>query len=54
MKKLSFNSNCDLDLSPIMLNHKSIQDVAIPNICMKLYQNQSINDNIGLYSRIGP
>ena len=31
-----------------MLKHKLIQDVAIPKICMELYQNQSINENIGL------
>ena len=27
------DSNCDLDLSPIMLKHKLIQGVAIPKIC---------------------
>ena len=48
MKKFSSYSNCDLGLSPIMLKHKIIQDVAIPKICMKLYQNQSINESIGL------
>ena len=32
MKKFSSNSNSDLDLSPIMLKHKLIQDVAIPKI----------------------
>ena len=30
MKKFSSNSNCDLDLIPIMLKHKLIKDVAIP------------------------
>ena len=48
MKEFSSNSNCDLDFIPIMLKHKLIQDVAIPKICMKLYQNQSINESIGL------
>ena len=48
MKKFSSNSNCDLDLIPIMLKHKLIKDVAIPKICMKLYQNQAINKSIGL------
>ena len=42
------NSNCDLDLSPIMLKHRLIQDVAISKICIKLYQHQSINESIGL------
>ena len=28
-----------------MLKHKLIQDVAIPKICMKLYQNQVINES---------
>ena len=45
MKK-KFSSN--LDFSPIMLEHKLIQDVAIPKICMKLFQNQSINESTGL------
>ena len=48
MKKFSSNSNCDLDLRSIMLKHKLIQDVAIPKIGMKLYQNQSINESIRL------
>ena len=48
MKKVFSNSNCDLDLIPIMLKHKLIQDVAIPKISMKLYQNQAINESIGL------
>ena len=48
LKTFSSNSNGDLDLSPIMLKHKLIQDVAIPKLCMKLYQNQSINESIGL------
>ena len=43
MKKNSSNNNCDLDLIPIMLKNKHIVDVAIPKICMKLYQNQAIN-----------
>ena len=47
-KKFSLNSNCDLDLIPIMLKHTLIQDVAIPKICMKLYQNQTINESIGV------
>ena len=42
MKNVSFYSNGGLDLSPIMLKHKLFQDVAIPKICMKVYQNQSI------------
>ena len=46
MKKFYYNSNCDLDLSPIVLKHKIIQDVAIPKICIKLYQNQSINEQV--------
>ena len=50
MTKTSYNSNCDLDLSPIMLKHKLIQDIAILNICMKLYQNQSINESIRVLS----
>ena len=48
MKKVSSNSNCELDLNPIMLKHKLIQDVARLNIYMKLYQNESINESIGL------
>ena len=36
MKKVFSNSNCDLDLIPIMLKHKVIKDVAIPKMCMKL------------------
>ena len=48
MKKNSSNSNCDLDFSHTMLKHKLIQDVDIPKICMKLYQNQSINERIRL------
>ena len=48
MNKFSSNSNCNLDLSHIMLKHKLIEDVAIPEICMKLYQNQTINESIGL------
>ena len=48
MKKFSSNSNCDLDLIPIMLKHKLIKDVAIPKISMELYQNQAINESIGL------
>ena len=47
-KKISSNSSCDIDLNSIMLKHKLIQEVAIPKICMKLYQNQSINESIGL------
>ena len=31
-----------------MLKHKLIKDVAIPKISMKLYQNQAINESIGL------
>ena len=31
--ELCSDSNCDLDLSPIMLMHKLIQGVAIPKIC---------------------
>ena len=31
-----------------MLKHKLIKDVATPKICMKLYQNQAINESIGL------
>ena len=31
-----------------MLKHKLIQDVAIPKICMKFNQNQSINESSGL------
>ena len=47
-KKFSSNTNCDFDLIPIMLKHKLIQEVAIPKVCMKLYQNQAINESIGL------
>ena len=36
MKKFSSNSNCDLDLIPIMLNHKLIKDVAIPMLSMNI------------------
>ena len=32
---------------PIMLKHKLIEDVVIPKICVKLYQNKSINESIG-------
>ena len=48
MTFFSYNSNCDhdTDLSPVMLKHKLIQDIAILNICMKLYQNQPINERI--------
>ena len=35
-----------------MLKYKLIQDVAIPKICMKLYQNQAINESIGLLKHI--
>ena len=35
-----------------MLKHKLIQDVAIPKICMKLYQNQFINESITLLKHI--
>ena len=45
MTKFSYNSNCDLDLTPKMLKHKLIKDIAILNICMKLYQNQSIYES---------
>ena len=48
MKKVFSNSNFDFALNTIMLKHKLIQHVAIPKICMKLYQNQSINESIGL------
>ena len=48
MNKVSSNSSCDIDLSPIMLNNKLIQDVAIFKIYMKLYQNQSMHESIGL------
>ena len=44
----SSNSNCDLDLIPFMLKRTLIQDVAISKICMKLYQNQAINESIRL------
>ena len=36
MKKFSSNSNCDLDLIPIMLKHKLINDVAIPMLSMSI------------------
>ena len=48
MKKISSSSSCCLDLSPIMLKHKFIKDVAIPKMCIELYQNQPINESIGL------
>ena len=35
-----------------MLKHKLIKDVAIPKICMKLYQNQAINESIRLLQHI--
>ena len=41
MTNISSNSNCDLN--PIVLEHKFIQDFAILNICMNLYQNQFKN-----------
>ena len=47
-KSFSSNNSCDLDLFSIMLKHKPTQAVAIPKICMKLYQNQAINESIGL------
>ena len=31
-----------------MLKHKLIKDVAIPKICVKLFQNQAINESIRL------
>ena len=36
MKKFSSNSNCDLDLIPIMLKHNLIKDVAIPMLGMNI------------------
>ena len=36
MKNFSSNSNCDLDLIPIMLKHKLIKDVAIPMLILSL------------------
>ena len=36
MKKFSSNSNCDLDLIPIMLKHKRNKDVAIPILSMNI------------------
>ena len=35
-KKFYSNSNCDLDLIPIMLKHKLIKDVAIPMLSMNI------------------
>ena len=36
LKKFSSNSNCDLDLIPIMLRHKLSKDVAIPMLSMNI------------------
>ena len=36
MKKVFSNSNCDLDLIPIMLKHKLIKDVAITLLSMNI------------------
>ena len=50
-KKFSSNSNCDLDLIPIMLKHKLIKDVAIPMLSMNIFLIGSCFRGLWLMSR---
>ena len=44
MAKFFYNRMCDLDLGLMVLDCKLVQDILTLNICMKLWQNLSINE----------